>query len=207
MAVINGTSGNDTIAAPKGNNIINAGAGDDVVTGGSGKNIISGGDGNDVLYGGGGNDAIYGGDGNDILKGGGGKDALTGGAGADQFVFRSGEGFSSFAFTGGHGVTSVYQWVTVEDLNFADHDVVRITGFDSIFNAIGLTVKGTGSAYIDSQDDVNKLAAYLKAHPDAGTYFVNTSGFDGTTFILIDGLGHQQALTLSHIIADDTVAI
>ena len=59
MAVINGTSGADTIAAPKGNNIINAGGGDDVVTGGSGKNIISGGDGNDILYGGGGNDAIY----------------------------------------------------------------------------------------------------------------------------------------------------
>lgn len=207
MTVINGTSGSDTIASPKGANIINSGGGDDVVTGGSGKNIISGGDGNDVLYGAGGNDALYGGAGDDVLKGGGGKDSLTGGTGADQFVFRSGEGFSAFDFSGGHGVSTVWQWVTVEDLNFAEHDVVRITGFDTLFNALGLVAKGTGSAYIDSQDDVNRLAAYLKANPSMGSYFINHSGFDGTTFILNDSLGHQQALTLSHIIADDTVAI
>lgn len=207
MPIITGTPGSDAINGGKASEIINGAGGADTITGGAGKDIVLGGAGDDMLYGGAGGDAIYGGDGNDTLKGGGGKDSLTGGTGADQFVFRAAEGFSSFSFSGGHGVSDVYQWVTIEDLNFAEHDVVRITGFDSVFTALGLGVKGTGSYYIDSQDDVNRLAAYLKAHPSEGSYFINTSGFDGTTFILKDAAGHQQALTLSHIIADDTVAI
>jgi Ca2+-binding RTX toxin-like protein len=114
MAVINGTSGADTIAAPKGNNIINAGGGDDVVTGGSGKNIISGGDGNDILYGGGGNDSIYGGDGNDILKERRRQGRADRRRGCRPVRVPLRRRLSAFDFTGGHGVGTVYQWVTVE---------------------------------------------------------------------------------------------
>lgn len=204
MAVITGSG---VITGTKASEIINGSSGADTISGGSGRDIISGGAGNDQLYGGAGNDVLYGGDGDDVLKGGGGKDSLTGGTGADQFVFRQAEGNGVVSFTGGHGVTTVGQWLTITDLNFADHDAIRITGFDSTMGALGFCVKGTGSYFIDSQDDVNRLAAYLKANPSAGSYFVNKSGFDGTTFILNDGLGHQQALTLNHIIADDTVSI
>ena len=207
MAVINGTSASETINGGKTGEIINGMGGADTISGGAGNDVISGGAGNDMLYGGAGNDWVYGGDGDDVLKGGGGKDSLTGGSGADQFVFRASEGFTALNFTGGHGVSTVNQWVTITDLNFAEHDVIRITGFDSIFGALGFGVKGTGSYFIDSQDDVNRLAAYLKANPSAGSYFVNTSGFDGTTFILKDASGHEQALTLNHIIADDTVLL
>lgn len=207
MTTINGTSGDDTLVGTRASETINGGAGNDTISGGAGRDVINGGSGNDMLYGGAGKDWLYGGDGDDTLKGGGGQDSLTGGTGADTFVFRASEGFSSFDFSGGHGVSSVYQWVIVTDLNFAEHDVVRITGFDSTFQALGLALGKTNIYLIDSQDDVNRLAAYLKANPSAGSYYINTTGFDGTTFILNDGSGHQQALTLNHIIADDTVLL
>jgi len=197
MATINGTKKND---------IITGTAGADVISGGAGKDVIKGGAGDDMLYGGGGKDFLYGGDGNDVLKGGGGQDSLTGGAGADQFVFRSAEGFAPLAFTGGHGVTQVWQWVTVTDLTFADGDNVRITGFDDIFGTLGMSRKGTGSYFIDGQEDINAMANFLKANPTKGSYYEIKGGpFDGTTFLLTDSLGHTQALTLNGIHPDAIV--
>jgi len=130
MATINGTKSNEVITGT---------SGDDTITGGGGKDVISGGAGNDIIYGGAGKDFLYGGDGNDVLKGGGGQDSLTGGTGADQFVFRSSEGFAPLAFSGGHGVATVNQWVIVTDLTFADGDNVRITGFDDIFGTLNMS--------------------------------------------------------------------
>ncbi|MBX9883445.1 MAG: hypothetical protein K2X68_00575, partial [Novosphingobium sp.] len=146
-------------------------SGADVITAGAGKDVLLGGAGNDVLYGAGGKDWLYGGDGNDILKGGGGQDSLTGGGGADQIVFRSGEGFAPFTFSGGHGVSQVWQWVMVTDLTFADGDNVRITGFDDIVGTLGMYRKGTGSYFIDGQEDINAIANFLKANPTKGSYY------------------------------------
>lgn len=197
MATINGTKSNEVITGT---------ASADVITGGAGKDVILGGAGDDTLYGGAGKDFLYGGDGNDVLKGGGGQDSLTGGAGADQFVFRSAEGFSPIAFSGGHGVTQVWQWVTVTDLTFGDGDNVRITGFDDIFGTLGMSRKGTGSYFIDGQEDINAIANFLKANPTKGSYYEVKGGpFDGTTFLLNDAAGHVQALTLNHIHPDAVV--
>lgn len=197
MAIINGTKANELITGT---------SGDDTITGGGGKDVILGGAGNDMLYGGAGKDFLYGGDGNDTLKGGGGQDSLTGGSGADQFVFRMAEGFGPLAFSGGHGVTEVNQWVIVTDLTFADHDEVRMTGFDDIFGSLGMYRNGTGSYFIDGQEDINAMANFLNGHADKGFYYEITGGpSDGTTFILNDANGHQQALTLNGIHPDAIV--
>ena len=194
MATINGT---------KSNEMITGSAGADTISGGAGKDVIFGGAGDDMIYGGGGKDFLYGGDGNDVLKGGGGQDSLTGGTGADQFVFRSAEGFAPLAFSGGHGVTQVWQWVTVTDLTFADGDNVRITGFDDIFGTLNMARKGTGSYFIDGQEDINAMANFLTANPTKGSYYeINGTIFDGTTFLLNDAAGHTQAITLNGIHPD-----
>lgn len=190
------------VGSGKGESITGS-SGTDTISGGAGRDVINGGAGDDILYGGAGNDSIYGGEGNDVLKGGGGKDSLTGGAGADQFVFRSAEGFAPLPFTGGHGVTTVYQWVFVTDLTFKDGDNVRITGFDDIFGSLNMSRKGTRSYFIDGQEDINAMVNFLKANPTKGSYYeVNGGPSDGTTFLLTDVAGHTQALTLNGIHPD-----
>jgi hypothetical protein len=191
MTIITGTSKSEFITGT---------AGDDTITGGGGKDVISGGAGADIVYGGAGTDFLYGGDGNDILKGGGGKDSLTGGAGADQFVFRSAEGFAPLAFTGGQGISTVYQWVFVTDLSFSAGDNVRITGFDDIFGSLNMARKGTGSYFIDGQEDINAMVNFLNANPTKGSSYEVFGGIgDGITFLLNDAAGHTQALTLNGI--------
>jgi Ca2+-binding RTX toxin-like protein len=96
MAIITGTTGNDTIrtAAAGGSlgglpdatdtgDMIFANLGDDTVIAGSGADTIDGSDGNDVLDGGIGDDSITGGPGNDTIDGGDGNDTIDGGDGAD----------------------------------------------------------------------------------------------------------------------------
>ncbi len=194
MATINGTKANEVIIGT---------AGDDTITGGGGKDVINGGAGNDMLYGGAGKDFLSGGDGNDVLKGGGGQDSLTGGAGSDQFVFRSAEGFAPISFSGGQGVTQVWQWVIVTDLTFTDGDNVRITGFDDIFGTLNMSRKGTGSYFIDGKEDINAMVNFLNANPTKGSYYEIFGGQnDGITFLLNDAAGHTQALTLNGVHPD-----
>ena len=194
MSTTNGT---------KKSEIITGTAGSDIISGGAGKDVIKGGAGNDMLYGGAGNDFIYGGDGNDVLKGGGGKDSLTGGAGADQFVFRSAEGFAPLPFTGGQGVTTVNQWVIITDLTFADGDNVRITGFADIFGTLNMARKGTGSYFIDGQEDINAMVNFLDSNPAKGSYYeIFGTQNDGITFLLNDAAGNIQAITLNGIHPD-----
>lgn len=194
MATINGT---------KSNELINGTSGDDVITGGGGKDVINGGAGNDMIYGGSGKDFLNGGDGNDVLKGGGGQDSLSGGAGADQFVFRSAEGFAPLSFSGGNGVAQVWQWAIITDLTFADGDNVRITGFADIFGGLNMARSGTGSYFIDGQEDINAMVDFLDANPTKGSYYEVFGGQnDGITFLLNDAAGNTQALTLNGIHPD-----
>ncbi|MEH1822208.1 MAG: DVUA0089 family protein [Nostoc sp.] len=88
----NGTSGNDTIVgwasngsatSISGNDTLNGLAGNDSLLGGTGNDSLSGGDGNDTLDGGTENDTLRGGTGNDIFKGSQGNDSLDGGDGVD----------------------------------------------------------------------------------------------------------------------------
>ncbi|MFO1068191.1 MAG: calcium-binding protein [Geminicoccaceae bacterium] len=102
MAVISGTSGNDTrigsnagdiIATGNGNDLIFALQGHDTARGDNGNDTAWGGDGRDWLYGGTGRDSLFGdaagdrldgGTDNDLLNGGTGDDTVWGGNGADQ---------------------------------------------------------------------------------------------------------------------------
>ncbi|MDF8334174.1 calcium-binding protein [Novosphingobium cyanobacteriorum] len=188
--------------------VVKGTSGDDVINGGGGRDQIYGLAGDDKLYGSSGKDWLYGGDGNDILKGGGGQDSLTGGSGTDQFVFREADSVSgtAFAFTGGHGYTQVNQWVIVTDLNFGESDEVRLTGFDSVFSSLDMSRKGTGSYFIDDQNDINKMASFIAAHPELGTYWeIHGTQYDGTTFVLNDKAGGTTALTLLGIHPDAIV--
>ncbi|MEO0031954.1 MAG: hypothetical protein RIS94_1712 [Pseudomonadota bacterium] len=199
-----------TIYGTKGSDLITGTSGDDIIYGLGGRDVIHGGDGNDEIWGGpGSKDWLYGDAGNDVLKGGGGQDSLNGGTGADQFVFREADGLTTpvFAFTGGHGVTEVAQWVIINDLSFADHDEVRITDFAGVFGSLNISRPGTGSYFIDDQGDVNAIVNYLKGHPDQGFSFeIHGTQYDGTTLMLKDGNGHFQALTLNGI-HPDTIAL
>jgi Ca2+-binding RTX toxin-like protein len=98
MAVINGTSGNDsltgsnfddTVKGFEGNDIIanleNNNSGDDLFYGNQGNDALYGGDGNDYLDGGEDKDRIDAGEGNDTLIGGTGNDLLIGGEGSDTY--------------------------------------------------------------------------------------------------------------------------
>jgi hypothetical protein len=95
MAVINGTSGNDTLNGTIALDLISGLGGDDRISGEEGNDRLFGNPGNDFLSGGGGNDAIYGGRNRDTLTGGEGddflygdldRDILTGGGGKDIFA-------------------------------------------------------------------------------------------------------------------------
>jgi serralysin len=77
MAVINGTSGNDTLFALNINDELRGLAGDDSLSAGSvtGRVRLLGGSGNDTLTGGSGDDQLFGGSGIDVMNGGAGNDA------------------------------------------------------------------------------------------------------------------------------------
>lgn len=84
MAILNGTSGNDTIEGT-----------DD-------RDEIRGGEGNDALRGNGGDDRIFGEEGDDRLEGGDGRDYLSGGTGND--VVRGGTGDDTLIYVGGNDI-------------------------------------------------------------------------------------------------------
>ncbi|WP_147480494.1 calcium-binding protein, partial [Pseudomonas coronafaciens] len=86
LALLNGTSGNDSIIGYDSA---------DVLTGSTGNDSLSGRGGNDVISGGEGNDSLRGEDGNDVLDGGAGNDTLSGGAGSDTYIFQRGSGQDS----------------------------------------------------------------------------------------------------------------
>lgn len=98
MAIITGTSGNDTVTTTSssfgpqttaGNDSVDALGGNDLVRGGGGLDTLVGGSGNDSLFGDNDNDFLQGGDGDDELFGGAGNDIMDGGAGFDLVSFNS----------------------------------------------------------------------------------------------------------------------
>jgi Ca2+-binding RTX toxin-like protein len=89
MAIINGTSNNDTLMGTQQEDIIFGFGGNDTLNGGRGNDFLDGGDGNDVLLGGDDNDVLLGGNGNDFLNGGDDEDFLLGGR--DNDVLQGGD--------------------------------------------------------------------------------------------------------------------
>ncbi len=68
MAIILGTTSNNTLSGTAGWDTLYGLAGNDTLSGGTGSDILSGGDGNDILIGGVGADTLHGGAGNDTFK-------------------------------------------------------------------------------------------------------------------------------------------
>jgi Ca2+-binding RTX toxin-like protein len=96
MAIITGTSGNDTITlnfssgpgnTTSGNDSVLGQGGNDSIQGSSGLDTLRGGDGIDTLFGGNDNDLLFGDAGDDELFGGAGNDTIDGGAGFDLVSF------------------------------------------------------------------------------------------------------------------------
>ena len=79
-----GGDGNDTVNGNAGEDTVLGGLGNDTVYGASGNDVVDGGLGSDKVYGGSGNDMVFGGEGADSLYGGSGDDTLDGGAGNDK---------------------------------------------------------------------------------------------------------------------------
>ena len=79
MAVVFGTSGDDTLNATGANwgDSIYGFGGNDLLIGGARADLLDGGADNDTLVGGGGNDTLTGGTGDDMLNGGGGSDTFV----------------------------------------------------------------------------------------------------------------------------------
>lgn len=97
---INSLGGNDQVFSGESNDIVNLGSGDDIAFLGEGDDTAYGEDGTDIIYGdagddyiegGAGVDRLYGGDGDDILDGGDDSDYIKGGAGSDMLVGGDGD--------------------------------------------------------------------------------------------------------------------
>ena len=90
MAIIIGTSGDDTLVGTADPDQIFGLDGNDALFGLDGNDELSGGDGHDFLRGGDGNDSLDGGNGDDFLRGDLGDDKLHGGAGFDRVSYAIG---------------------------------------------------------------------------------------------------------------------
>ena len=83
LALIRGTSGNDTLTGTRGADRLEGLEGDDLLRGGRARDVLDGGPGADRLSGGSLSDRLLGRDGNDFLTGGSGDDTIAGGPGDD----------------------------------------------------------------------------------------------------------------------------
>ena len=83
LALIRGTSGDDTLVGTRSRDRIEGLEGNDLLRGGRDRDVLEGGPGNDSLSGGALSDRMSGGEGNDFLTSGTGNDTIHGGAGDD----------------------------------------------------------------------------------------------------------------------------
>ena len=120
---IEGGDGNDTLRGRGGVDILLGESGDDSLLGGNGDDTLNGGAGDDQLFSEADDDRLIGGDGDDTLNGGLGQDSLTGGAGSDRFMLVSG-------VTGDRDTVRDYEdgidrLVLTGDLSFNDLTIVQ----------------------------------------------------------------------------------
>ncbi|WP_024671377.1 calcium-binding protein, partial [Pseudomonas tremae] len=198
LALLNGTSGNDSIIGYDSADVLTGS------TGSTGNDSLSGRGGNDVISGGEGNDSLRGEDGNDVLDGGAGNDTLSGGAGSDTYIFQRGSGQDSIDNT-------VYSDTTANKL-----DVVKLTGLnqDEVLlrresDDLVIQIKDTGETlrvlnhfnsstiwgYAVDQIQFGNGAVWGKAEIDANLFssYVDPVSLSGTSAddVLIGGAGND----------------
>ncbi|PPS45141.1 S-layer family protein [Chroococcidiopsis sp. TS-821] len=101
MAIIRGTSGNDTLVGTQFADTLLGFAGDDLLLGRRGNDVLRGGRGKDTLRGNNGDDTLYGDAGDDVLEGNAGNNVLYGGLGNDR-LYASFEGNNTLYGGGGN---------------------------------------------------------------------------------------------------------
>ncbi|WP_449220132.1 calcium-binding protein [Tistrella mobilis] len=160
MAILNGTSGNDTISGTAGDDVIDGLSGNDELLGKEGNDTIYGNAGNDILHGGAGDDKLYGGDGNDEFWGGLGSDEffLSGNIGMDVFYGGDGPESDSIFLEGITYVTSLTlnSASSVEYLDFraydlsgtAGSDFIDLSGILQIYSATPIQLGASNDQYI-----------------------------------------------------------
>ncbi len=138
---ITGLNGNDTIDGDDGDDSLDGGVGLDILFGGLGADTVIGGDGSDTLFGEEGddnvngrvgNDSIDGGSGNDILEGSNGNDTVHGGIGNDVV----GGGSNDDLLTGGDGQDSLNGSNGSDTLDGGDGDDSLDAGGDDLFDIL-----------------------------------------------------------------------
>ncbi len=176
MAIIRGTSGNDTLVGTQfadtllgfaGDDLLLGRRGNDVLRGGRGKDTLRGGNGDDTLYGGLGDDTLYGGLGNDMLYGVEGNDILYGGAGNDTLSVSEGYGGENVLYGGkGDDTYIIDNYRTPQIIEAPDSGIDTII-FDYSFsqrvsiyelsanNVENLTAKENAFAFIGIGNNLN----------------------------------------------------
>jgi len=179
MAILSGTTLNDTLTGATSLDTLFGLSGDDAIAGLGSDDLLDGGNGNDSLEGGAGSDGLYGKDGSDSLSGGAEADNLFGGAAAD--VLDGGDG--NDLLDGSHG----------------DDQLLASNGNDNLFGDYGNDSLdgGTGNDSLDGgagNDNLYDTAGNNSLIGGAGSDTLVS--FDGKD-ILSGGAGNDELTSLA----------
>ncbi|RYF92901.1 MAG: hypothetical protein EON95_10805, partial [Caulobacteraceae bacterium] len=206
---INGVDDKDYLNGTIGDDIIAAGLGNDYIVGYDGFNSLYGQDGNDTLYGGLDLDNLYGGDGADKLYGDGGDDFLDGGAGPNYLYGGDGAddllgGGANDYLDGGDGVdgmagglgNDVYIVDSTQDVvtEAADggYDIVRtfVSLTSLAANVEAVQLQGTGDLNAVGNELANNMQGNAGANTLNGGSGADTiNGGDGDDVIIGGEIG------------------
>lgn len=183
MAVINGSSVDDTLAGGDSADVISGLVGNDLLSGEIGNDTLYGNQGSDVLLGGLGDDVLLGGKGQDTLLGGAGDDVLDGNFGADVVI--GGAGRDIFAIGRYAGGT----FPTTGGLTLADADIFE--DFDPLTDRIALT----GALKPEEVQTSSGTGAYagstILSDKITGNFLAIVKGITPEEFTKATGLGNQ----------------
>ncbi|MGL5943491.1 MAG: calcium-binding protein [Waterburya sp.] len=200
MAVINGTTGNDTLNGTNQNDIINGLSGEDQIFGANGDDLISGGSGFDILGGDAGNDTVFAGSSGDLILIGDGIDTVFGGAGDDTLQFSQ---FSAttdidivYTNTNLGTISDGSRFSQVESLNFysgSGNDNANVTAFS---NTVIYTGEGNDTIKSGNGDDILRGEAgndFIDAGDGNDSIDTLDRGYGGSTGIdtVIGGSGED----------------
>jgi Ca2+-binding RTX toxin-like protein len=176
-----GTTGDDTIRLFGGNDLGRGRGGGDTIYGGFGRDSLEGDNGDDRLYGGGDNDRLIGGNGDDRLWGGGGHDTLWAGAGDDRL---SGDDGNDLLLVSGGGATDIAFGGNGHDRISGDQIDSFVAHGDSGNDEIEV---GSGTLHGDAGNDALGVTYGGVAYGGAGhdrldsnTWYGTAEGFGGS---------------------------
>jgi len=219
--LVEGGSGNDTIAGADGNDVLSGGPGDDSITGGDGLDLVFGDGGDDVVDGGRGNDVEILGGGADtaVWNPGEANDLIDGGTGSDRLVFNGSNAAEQVTLSAAGDRAVLFRDVasvrmdteSVEGLNLAMLGSADRVNVDDLSSTdlrdvrIDLSVQGVS----DGQNDTVTVsgtegADRIHVGTDAGAVTVNgpradvsVTGSDPTDLLAVKGLGGDDKVSVS----------